>query len=387
MPMKKKLLIGLIPLMGWAFLPAAHAENVENSQYNIVLPVKNSFSGNSVTIGGTVSPKNSATLAAQMPGRVLQLAGKEGDRFKAQDVLVVMNTEALLAKRQAAVSQLNSANMAWHNAKIQHHRQIVSPNTSQNAPGGMGMPNMFDQVITNPMANMMGTRDSGAERSADVFNRRTQVDQAAQQVMQAQAAIQQIDAKLRDTRTLAPFDGVIVKKLVEIGDTVQPGQPMLEFADTQALQVIVDIPSRLVEGMQVNDVIRAKLDSDEGDVNAKVATIFPVADSARHTIRVELDLPPQVRAAAGTYAEVYLNDAQATVSNFPTIPNSAIIWRGGLPMVYVLDDKQQTSLRIIRIGETLPNGEMTILSGLKENEMIVDKPSPSLTSGHTLNQP
>jgi len=386
--MKKKLIIGLFPLMGIAFLPTTYAnENIENSQYNVVLPVKSSFSGNSVTIGGTVAPKHSSTLSAQMPGRVLQLAGKEGDRFNHQDLLVLLNTEALLAKRQAAISQLNSANMAWRNANIQHHRQVVSPSTSQNAPGGMGMPNMFDQVMTNPMSNMMGTRDTGAERRADVFNKRTQVDQAGQQVMQAQAAIRQIDAKLRDTRLLAPFSGVIVKKFVEVGDTVQPGQAMLEFANTETLQVVSDIPSRLVQGLKVNDMIRAKLDNDEGDINVKVATIFPIADSARHTIRVKFDLPKNVTTAAGTYAEIHLKDTQATVSNFPTIPASAIIWRGGLPMIYVLDEQQQTSLRIIRIGETLPNGDITILSGLKEKELIVDKPSPSLTSGHTLNQP
>ena len=383
MPFKKKLIISLFPLMGMMTVPAIA---VENSQYNIVIPVKSSFHSNFVTISGTVAPKHTSTLSAQMPGRILQIAGKEGDRFKHQDVLVLLNTDALVAQRNAAFSQLNSANMAWHNARVQHRRQAVSPSTSQNSPGGMGMPNMFDQVVTNPMANMMGTRDSDMERHADVFNRKIQADQAGQKVMQAQAAIQQLDAKLRDTRTLAPFTGMIIKKLVETGDTVQPGQAMLEFANTDQLQVVVDVPSRLAQVLKEGDTVRAKLDNSDGDLNVKVATIFPVADSVRHTIRVKFDLPVDSKAAAGTYAEVQINDSQATVSNVATIPASAIIWRGGLPMIYVLDENKKTSLRIIRIGETLPDGEISILSGLKAQELIVDKPSPNLTSGYSLDK-
>jgi RND family efflux transporter MFP subunit len=302
-------------------------------------------------------------------------------------VLVVLNTEALLAKRRAAESQLASANAAWYNASVQHQRQLSSPSTSQNAPGGMGMPNMFDQVMTNPMADMMGTRDTDTERYADIEQRRSQMEQARQHTMQIYAEIQQIDANLRDTRTLAPFDGVIVKKLVEVGDTVQPGQPMLEFADTKALQVVADIPARLVHNLKEGDNVLAKLDVSEGEVNVKVATIFPVADTNRHTVRVEFDLPPSTKASAGTYAEIRLNDTHAAINNYPVIPASSIVWRGGLPMVYVIDNNQQTSLRMIRIGETLPTGEITILSGLREKELIVDKPAPGLTSGQTVNPP
>ena len=74
-----------------------------------------------------------------------------------------------------------------------------------------------------------------------------------------QAEIRAIDAKLRDARSVAPFDGVIMKKFVEVGDTVQPGMPLLKYADVEYLQIVVDVPGRLrpglSEGMMRNNFV------------------------------------------------------------------------------------------------------------------------------------
>lgn len=367
------------------WLPLASvASDVEHSSSNLITQVKSLSLGSRVTVGGTVEPIKSVTLTAQLPGRVLSISGEEGSAFPSNTILLELDTTELLAQRHAAEAQFASANAALRNAWVQRDRMIASPSTSQHAPGGMGMPNMFDQMFTNPMSNFMGTRDSGTERHADIFAGSTQIEQARQSLAQAQAQIAQIDTKLRDAKSVSPFDGVIIKKHVEVGDTVQPGQPLLEFADTSRLQIIADLPARLASHMKVGDKIEAKIDLNNSILVTKVTSIFPVADSARHTIRVEFGLPEGAEGAAGIYAEVRVPDPMSSNVPHVSIPISAVVQRGGLPMVFVVDENQRTALRLVRLGEILPNGEVVVLSGLTEKERVLDKPSAGMSSGQLL---
>ncbi len=136
----------------------------------------------------------------------------------------------------------------------------------------------------------------------------TQLTQAHNQALTAQSQIEEIDAKLRDTRSFAPFDGVITRKMVEEGDTVQPGQPLLEFADLTYLQVEVDVPVRLMPGLKKGMLIPARLDVGNVRVDVRVAQIFPSADPIRHTVTVKFDLPVNVPGGPGMYAEVMVPD-------------------------------------------------------------------------------
>lgn len=175
-----------------------------------------------VAVGGTVIPYKEVTLSAQLPGRVTRLAGIEGDTFKKGTLLVLLDTAELVAKRREAEAQLYSADAQLRNAGVQYNRELWSPK-SDASPGGMGVPNLFDQMFTRPMESMGGQREYGAERYSDVYSSEVQIQEAQSAMARMQATIQQIDAKLRDARSIAPFDGVIMKKFVEIGDTVQPG--------------------------------------------------------------------------------------------------------------------------------------------------------------------
>ncbi|MCP4700017.1 MAG: biotin/lipoyl-binding protein [Gammaproteobacteria bacterium] len=352
--------------------------------YNIVIQVKSRDIGPAVAIGGTVTPVRTATLTAQLPGRVVRIDGREGSRFRAGNLLLALDDKNLRAKRRAAVAQWYNANAAVRNAGVQHYRQRVSPGQASNAPGGMGVPGMFDQVVTNPISSFMGTRQPGAERYAQVYASGTQVEQARHQLVQAMSQIQQIDTKIRDAMSIAPFNGVIIKKHVEIGDTVRPGQPLLDFADLSSLQIVTDLPARLRKPL-IEDVteVPAEIDGIKELVYVRAATIFPVADPLHHTIRVKFDIPPlakENRPAPGIYAEVRLPDPHAPRKMHLTVPKTAIDWRGGLSKVFVVSEDQHTALRMIRVGETLPSNEVVVLSGLKDNERILDKPAPGMTS-------
>jgi multidrug efflux pump subunit AcrA (membrane-fusion protein) len=334
-----------------------------------------------VALGGTVIPYKEVTLAAQLPGRVKYLAGIEGDSFSEGTLLVALDDSELLAKRNSALAQLANADSQLRAAGIKYDRELWSPQ-SEAAPGGMGIPNLFDQMFTQPMESFSGTRQRGVERRADLYSSGIQINQARNSVMAARSQIEAIDAKLRDAKSLAPFDGVIMKKYIEEGDTMQPGQPLMVFADVEYLQVSVDVPARLRPGLSEGMMLQAQLDVGDQVVPVRVAQIFPMADAQRHTVKVKFDLPQGV-SAPGMYTKVLVPDFTAPARNYPVIPTSSIRYNGSLPGVYVLGTDGKPELRLIRVGENLDGGYTSVLSGLSEGERVLRSPGQGVASGWT----
>ena len=350
-----------------------------------VVPVMASQLGASVTLGGTVVPYREVTLTAQIPGRVQFIAGTEGDWFKEHDTLVAIDDDDLRAKRRAAVAAYGNAIADMQNSQVQYSRELLSPQSrSISRSPGMGMPSMFDQFFTQPMTNVMPGNVGGepwVDRQADLYSQGSQMSQAQGRQISARSQIEEIDAKIRDAQSVAPFDGVIVKKLVEVGDTVQPGQPLLQYADTRYLQAKVEVPARLVTGLQKGMLIPARLDVGDTRMDARVAQIFPVADTQRHTVTVKLDLPIGSPGGPGMYVEIMVPDPNAPVSSVPVIPESAVIWRGSLPAVFVVTNQNDTELRMIRLGDQIGGNMVTVLSGLQVGERIKVTPSAGESSG------
>lgn len=333
-----------------------------------VVVVKSARVGAKVALSGTVIPHRQVTLTAQMPGQVELVAGEEGDRFNEGEKLVALDEDVLLAKKSEAEAALRSAYSQEYNARAQWQRELASPNAEGNSMMG-GLPSMMS-MMTDPVTNMTGKRDTSVERRANITRQRTMVDQARSNISQGQSKIRQIDSKLSDAKSYAPFDGVIIKKMVEQGDTIQPGTPLVMFADTSRLQLAVEVPARHMPALSEGMIVRAKLDVNETRIKARVAKIYPMANARSHTVTVKFDIPPGVPAAPGMYAVVYVPDATAKIADLPVIPSSSIIQRGSLPGVYVVNDQGQMELRLIRLGERLNGDTVSVLSGLKVGEKV-----------------
>lgn len=341
-----------------------------------------------VSFAGTVTADKTLQLTAQMPGRIAEIAGQEGDRFGAGTVLVELDDSALLARLEAAVASRDSAAADIRNARVQFDRELYSPrsNSAGSAPGGMGMPAMMDQMFANPMQNMMGMRDRGTERTSDLVGAETQLAQATTRYKTAEANIREIQSMLRDTKGVAQFSGVIQKVHVEVGDTVQPGQPLLDFSESAALVVEADLPVRLSRTLAPGLPLDVAINGDEV-LQAPVSRIHPVADPRQNTVRIELSLPLDAGATPGQYVEIRVPDNAAQMPAQLTIPKSAIVTKGGLPLVYAVDREGKARLRVVRLGDA-PDGTMQIvLSGVNVGDLLVDQPPPGLRAGTQIMAP
>jgi RND family efflux transporter MFP subunit len=334
-----------------------------------------------VVLGGTVVPFREVVLTAQVQGRVNYLGGIEGDRFNAGDLLVAIDDADLQAQRKAMLAQYNKAQVAYANAQTEYNRELWNPQSrSINKMPGFSLPSMFDQTFSRPMGRVMGFEDDQVTRQADLYNRNAGVQQAGAEVMRAQAAIEELDTKIRDARSLAPFSGIVVKKMVEAGDTVVPGQPLVKFAQSGHLCIEVNVPVRLMGKLERGDVVRARLDQ-VGDTQVRVSQIYPVADAQQHTVKVKFDLPVGVSAGPGMYAEVVLPNALDMCESMPVISKNAIVKRGSLPSVYVVNSQDTLEMRFVRLGREVDAQRVMVLAGLQEGERILTQPPKAAASG------
>lgn len=365
--------LSLTLLTGWSAQAQAQANNI--------LTVGVAPHGGYVILGGSVIPLKEVTLAAQMPGRVVTIAGEEGEEFKAGTELVKINDDDLQAKKQAAEAQLASSQNAMQNAQVQYNRELWNPRVYNPRPmAGMGMPSMFDGFFDDNEFMPGSNGNKSIERHADLVTQGTQVSSARSHITEAESGLREINAKLRDTIAVAPFDGIIMKKLVEIGDTVQPGQPLMVFSYSKYLRIQVEVPARLMPGLTKGMVVPARLDVGNTQINARVALIAPIADNKQHTVTVKFDLPKGVPGGAGMYAEVMIPDVNSPTRALPVVPKSAINKRGSLPSVKVLDENNVPKMRLIRTGIEIGNNDIVVLSGLEPGERI-------LTNGSEVKKP
>jgi multidrug efflux pump subunit AcrA (membrane-fusion protein) len=358
---------------------------IPTAQAQKIYEVKALSVGTTVTVGGTVIPYKEVILSAQLPGRIEKIAGKEGDKFAKGAILVRIDDTELRAQRSSAEAAFYQADAALRNASIQYSRELWSPNSPKKTPG-MGLPFLFDQFFTQPMADVIGQSDSGLERRADLYGFGSQIDTARAALAQTRAQIEQIDAKLRDALSKAPFDGVIVRKMIEEGDTVQPGMPLIEFADTEYLQIKADVSARLVAVLKEGMMVPAKLDTSSEPVLVRIAQIFPIADRNLHTVTVKFDLPIGTNTTPGQYAEVEIQDGTVPTLTSPIIPRSALVWRGSLPGVYVVVEENgetKRQLRLVRLGRNVDDELVSVLSGISVGDKIELDANPAAVSGWT----
>jgi len=343
--------------------------------------VEKSMSNSQTVLGSTVTPYKEVTLTAQFPGRVMSIAGDVGAKFSAGMVLVKINDDALKAKQGALEAQLESAQAALKNAQSQYTREMVSPRSKDiSGMPGMGLPSMMDIYFTRPFADAMGTTNTNYNRYSDLLNTATGVTQARSKVMQTWAQMNELTANLKNASSVAPFEGMILKKMVEEGDTVQPGQPLLKFGFVKYLRVKADVPEVLVGSLRQGMIVPVKINGQMSE--ARVSQIQPIANAARHTIIVKFDLKSGVNASPGMYAELYLPDGSRGTKSVLSIPKTALIKGRSLPSLLVLDSaKNTTQLRLVRLGSDQQNGKVEVITGVSAGEKVVDNPPPGASSG------
>ena len=288
---------------------------------------------------GVVEAVRQATLTAQTSGRVAEVLRDVGDPVAAGEVLVRLSAVEQQAGVEAARAQLRAAEAAAQEAQGNYRRYHELAQAQY--------------VSRAQLEQMQAIRDSAAA-ARDAA--RAQLDNVAQQADY--------------TVVRAPYDGVVASRLVEPGESVGSGQPLMAVFAPAALRIEVSVPQSDAAAIRAAPTATVRLD-DGSSVEAARVTVFPAADTASHAVRVRVDLPELDTAPApGTTAKVAFPSLQG--SAFVHVPATAVAVRGEVSAAYVLADGH-LALRQLRLGGHW-NGDVEVIAGLQPGETIAADP-------------
>ena len=193
----------------------------------------------------------------------------------------------------------------------------------------------------------------------------------------ARAAVIEAETMLGYAKVTAPFDGVITRKLADVGDLASPGKPLVEMEDPGALRLEAAVPEAIIDRVALGSKLAVQIGSTE--MECVVREISPTADPNSRTLLIKLDLPATPGMRTGQFGRVAIPVAETSVLR---VPASAIIRRGQMELVFIQIDKH-ARLRIVKTGKPIGT-EVEIVSGVNAGEQVVTEDGAGLTDGQPL---
>lgn len=170
---------------------------------------------------------------------------------------------------------------------------------------------------------------------------------------------------------LAPMSGIVARRHAEMGDMATPGKPLFTIYEPGSLRVTASVPQYRLKEMRGVKAARVEFPELGKWVDAQSVNVLPTADASTHVSQVRVALPAMPEATPGMFARVHFVIGQAEKL---TVPASAVLRRGEVAAVYVQATDGRLSLRQLRLGERVGQGEIEVLAGLASGERVVNDP-------------
>jgi RND family efflux transporter MFP subunit len=280
---------------------------------------------------GTVQPKLQAMVEAKVSGRITRLPVQLGQSVKQGDVLVELATQEIQAR-------LDQANAAFRQAELDFNR-------------------------TDNLRKQQAATQS-------------ELDGAQARYNVAKASVAEAEAVSGYARILAPFDGVVARKLADEGDLAMPGKPLLDLEGRAGLRLVADVPSLLASRVLPDSKLAVRVDTLTDPITGTVAEISPAADPASRTVLMKVDLPETAGLSTGQFGRLAVPVGEAT---FLFVPPTALVRRGQLEILFVAADGK-AQMRLVRTGKETPQ-RIEILTGLAPGESVVVEGAGNLRDG------
>lgn len=335
-----KLLRPLLTLATAFTFAACHAKKESATAETLpavavrVAAVEQKARPSSEEVVGTVRAKLRAAIEAKVSGRIEALLVAPGQTVKAGELIAQLDAREIQAKLDQALAMREQATRDLSRA-----RELMEKKITTQAE--------FDSV------------------------------QARERV--AVGSVTETETMLGYTKLIAPFNGIVTRKLADVGDLATPGKPIVEMEDPSALRFEADVPEALIGNVKLGAKLPVRVGAVPTPIEGIVVEMAPVADAASRTFLVKLDLPPTEAARSGQFGRVWVATGENQTIR---VPAAAIVARGQMETVFVAA-KEHAQLRIVRTGKRT-DGEIELLSGINPGERVVIEGAEQLRDGQPI---
>lgn len=307
---------------------------------------------------GTISARISSTLSSKLLGVVREVRVNEGDRVKKGDPLVVID------KRQVA-AQLNRAKAALAEAR-QSETSARSARDAAKAAARLARSTYEryrvlrrDKLISQQEFDEVEARYRQA--AAALAEAEARLEAAGSRVAEARAALSDAAVSRKDAVVRAPYDGKITAKMVDVGDLASPGTPFLVIERKGVYCTDLELPERHIRAVKVGDLVDVVIPAlNYLKVKGTIGRIIPSADPRSRSFQVKVAMPEGLDLRSGMFARVQI---PVGGKGLLLVPRKAVVARGQLSGVYLLDEENRARFRLVRVGKDYGD-RVEILSGL-----------------------
>lgn len=301
-----------------------------------------------ITATGSLAADKTVMISTRMMGWVNKIHVFEGQSVLKGDPLLNIDDTDLMAKKSQAEAGINEAKAIVANAEKMAER--------------------FEKLYAD--------KSVSRQQLDDVLTGR---DRALAGLAMAQAGLTEVNVHLSYLSIVAPSDGTISRKMIEEGDMANPGMPLLILESAGNFKVIAHLSEKDISLVKVGDQASLDITSLAGDrFPVTISRVIPSANPGSRTYDVEAIIDsPIANLKSGMFARLVIEIGTREVI---VAPLEAIIRRGQLTGVWIVDEQNTAHLRWIRLGHALGQ-QQEVLSGLNGDETLILSSSTPLTEG------
>jgi RND family efflux transporter MFP subunit len=300
-------------------------------------------------ISGELKPEKEATIRAEVGGSMIEVAVLEAQAVRTGAVLGRIETRTLEDARQSASSAVRSAENQLNVARREAERT--------------------EKLVS---AGALAARD------LDVVN--SNVTAAEAQVADARARLASADRALGDTVIRAPFQGIVSKRSVNVGDVVSSGTELFTIIDPSSMRLDASVPADDLNALRIGAMVEFTVRGYETAFQGRIERIAPQADAATRQVPIYVAIPNVGgRLVAGLFAEGRVVSQSATGNVVPS--NAVNTTDASTPWVLRVTDGKTERVNVT-LGLRDPKSELVnVASGLNEGDVLLRGASQGITPG------
>lgn len=347
-------ILGWVALAPWAWAQPPKGRGGPPPMLVEVAPVVQESVEETASFLGTVEPRTRSVVAGEVEGRVARVFVEEGDRVRAGDPLVELDTRDLELQLKEARAALREAEARHRMARDQRRRT--------------------EALFQKGLATEKQYRDDVSQEEA-----------LAQEVLRLRARIALLEFRMDRSRIQAPFGGVVVRRLTEVGQWLPRGGGVVELIDLDPVRVRVPVPETHIAGLRPGRPVTLTLDALPGRrFQGTLQVIVAQADPDTRTFPVWITVPnPDFQIQAGMTARVEL--PLGRIQKAWLVPKDALVLQGTRALVYTVRDGKAVPIPV-ETGRWV--GDRVVVRGpVKAGMLVVVRGNERLRPGQPVQLP
>ncbi|MGF7430188.1 efflux RND transporter periplasmic adaptor subunit [Thermoanaerobacterium thermosaccharolyticum] len=391
-----KRFLAVVLMAGLAFDLSGCSIKTQSSDDKIPVKVMAASSGklnSTIVVNGSLTPNKYADVSSKLTGQVIAVNADVGDKVKAGQLLVQIDTKELKAQLQQADASIAMANKQAEQAKISiqvaqqnlEGAELKIDSAKISLDDAQRNYNRIKSLVDAGAApqSQLDAADTQLKQAQNQYNAalnqyesaKTQVNNAQKQyeiytgpaLQQAEAAKNVVQVQMTNSDIYAPLDGIVTNRNIQPGELATAGTPLLTIAETSTLKIEGTINEDIVPLLRVGQKVPVVIDAfPDKQFQGVISQIGPVATTTGQIFPIEIAVtnPGELKPGMTAKAMLSLTGYEGIV-----VPVSALRYESGKTYVFTIDNKGIARKRVVTLG--LQNEKyVTILEGLSAGERV-----------------